>query len=954
MAEPTTPPVPAPATVPAGSITLYDPQTKAPVTVAAEDAPGHILAGRLNYVPGQRIPVKVNGQIGTVDADALGDAVAKYGAKPVTGAQYHEHEQQKKYGDTLHAAEAFGVSALDSATLGASNALIGGLGGKGVREHLRGVTEANPNASTAGDVVGFVAPVAADVLSGGSLTPGIAAAEGARLAERGIARTLAKGAAETALLGPTRLLSKAGGLAEAGARALVGREAESAAARTAQNIIAGGVRGAVEGGIAGVGTEVGHQYLQDDPALSGEALASAFTHGALIGGALGGVLHGVGGMLTTKKAPAMLGERGDATLAGSVDRKALSGGVEAAELGADEAAVKAADHGKAPGEKTVADQAAKRIIDQVDDPKARATLEKAWTDRGPHGFAKHDELVGDATRKVVKSLDASLEAGHIVDMATFGEAKATQMAALVPAENIGMVKKAATHVWDESMKVLDELDSYAAKGGGEPSIKRLKKQLTDLVTKTEGMADPASGMMAIDSFKRAVGKETAYGTNPFGRTDAAHAFDALYEKIRLVLEDESVFGRGAVAQKEVNQATTEMLGTSRFFNGKYTVSYDSKAGVPIYRANDASIDGFMKNLTRPSGDLNTEAFADKINRRRAFLDAVTKNYTYDAAGKSAIATDRAALDTMEKTIAHTSTEVAHVNQLKALMADEGHASKIGHSIPVLGGIIGLAVDSVTKPGMSLARLAELEAMKNRIIAKVDDGVASVKTALRGDAEHRRKPGLPPHDRDTYEKRRASVLNVASQPEVVQAHIAGATGPMSQRAPGAAAAFQTSAIRTVQYLMAALPKPPPPKASSLTPQLDMESWQPSDQQKSQFARKFDMVTHPEHALQLVAAGTITAQHVEALQATNPQSYAMQAKKLQAELAALKKPVPLDMQGPIRTFLGIPQMDPDTQRLMMLATPKGSAQGPEGAPPQGPHRPLKLADNMTLNASGATRE
>jgi hypothetical protein len=83
---------------PVGSVMLYDKATNAPIVVDAADAPARILSGQLNYAKGTRVPVIIKGQIGTVDADELGDAVAKYGAKPVSGAAFRAHEQQKKDG----------------------------------------------------------------------------------------------------------------------------------------------------------------------------------------------------------------------------------------------------------------------------------------------------------------------------------------------------------------------------------------------------------------------------------------------------------------------------------------------------------------------------------------------------------------------------------------------------------------------------------------------------------------------------------------------------------------------------------------------------------------------------------------------------------------------------------------------------------------------------------------
>lgn len=934
---------PVPQATPPPGVTLYD-KDGSPVVVDAKDAPAHILNGQYGYAAGTKVPVKIRGQIGTVDADQLGDAFAKSGATPVSSADYHHAEFQQQYGGTGHAVLAATTGALDTATLGASNAFIGGIGGQGVRETIRKSQEANPTATTAGEVLGFVAPVVADVLSGGTLTPELVAAEAARgaarTAERGIIRT----AAETALLGPTRALSRIGEIAESAAKAVVGTEAETRAGRVAQSIIAGGTRGVAEGGIVGAGQEVGHQFLQDDPNLTGEALGTAWVHGAVMGGALGGAFHGVGSLLSRK--------------AGAFDR-----------------ALETEGQAGAIRESTVVENAARSIIDRVEDPKTKATLERAWKARD---FKGHDSLLTDASRNVTEHLNTSLEAGHTVDMASFGEMKADQMAKLVPADNIGPARKAALDIWADATNVIAELESQAAKGGQEGSVKRLGKWLKDFASETVNerkaqWKDPADIFNRIDSFKRNVGKEAAFGTSPFGRTEAAHQFESLYERIRLGLEDESTWGAAGKAQKEINAATTDMLGTSRKFEASYTTRYGDKAGVPMYVADPAKVSSFVNNLTSASNDLNLKMFADRIDARTAYLDALERNYDFAPNVKAAIATERKALATMGETIGKTGNEVAHINQLKSILAEEGgHAgfgkwagkaagglvggaigavgghgigAIVGHGIGHgLGGIVGAAIDSVTKPGLSLARLAELEATKTKTIAKLTDGLESVKAALRG----RKRPGLTPSlDADTYEKRRAAVVGAASKPDDLHAHLTGSAAPIGQHAPDTARAFQGAGLRTIQYLMTALPKPAP-RPDSLTPQVDLETWNASDQQKSQFDRKFDAAMAPEHMLQHVADGTITAQHVEAWQQTRPAMLDHSRKLVKAEMASLKKPVKFEMQAPLKTFLGMPQTDPFSYKLSQAAytLPPAHAKGIK--------RPLKLEDHTSLNVSISSKE
>ncbi len=903
MADPT--PTAAPAAPPPGSVTLYDKATNAPIVVDAADAPKHILSGQLNYAPGTKIPVVFKGQASTVDADELGDAF-KAGASPLSSKDFHASEVKAQYGSTGQAALAFGAGALDSATIGASNALIGGIGGADTREYMRGIAEANPAANTAGEVAGFIAPIAADVLSAGTLTPALAAAETARLAERGIVRAGAE-TAVSALRAPTRLVSGIGEVAEGVAKTVVGHNAESAAGRVAQNIIAGGARGAAEGGIYGVGAEVGHQYLQENPDLTGETLGTAWWHGALAGGVLGGALHGVGGML--KKAPAL--ER--------AERAALDegGGVAARE------------------NSVVADAVAKKIIGQVDDPHTAEVLTKAWKE-GPKAFAKHDELLGDASRKIVTDLDGAIEAGRIVDRASFGESKSNHIRKLVPVENLKAAQAMAMNVWSETSKVIEGLEAQTMKGGAEGSVKRLRKWLDDFGDMSDKgqWKDPAELFDKIDDFKRRVGKEAGFGRGVHGREEATNAFNALYENtLRPALENEATWGPAAVAQREVNLATSNMIDTGQKFSQKFTTQYGSEAvtGAPLYIADSAKVNGFVHGLTSPANDTTAKMAADYVTNRGNFLEAVSKNYALDTVAKTAVKNELAALKSMSETIAKTGSDVSQINQLKQIMAEEkGHA---------IHGIIGMALDAVSRPGLTLARLAELEATKNRALAKIDSSLQSIKSAINGTGE-RRKPGLLPSTPDTYEKRRAAVLAAASKPDDLHAHISGAASPVGPSAPATAMAFQRAGLRTVQYLMSELPKPQP-RAGSLTPKLDAEQWTASDQQKSQFDRKFDAATHPTDMLDRVANGTITAQHVEAMQATRPAMLAHQREKLQSVLDAQTKPVPTHMQGPIKTFLGIPQMDPGLQKFMQ-------------APPQdkkspGLKRPMKMADNTTLNAT-----
>lgn len=136
------------------------------------------------------------------------------------------------------------------------------------REAARARRQYNPNLSAGTEVAGALgAAAAAQALSGGAATGGIAARLGA-LAGRGA-------------LTPFRAASALGEAAEAATGALrLGQGVLGAGARMA-------ARGAAEGALYGVGQEVAEATLEDVP-LTAERLMAGAWDGAAMGGVLGG------------------------------------------------------------------------------------------------------------------------------------------------------------------------------------------------------------------------------------------------------------------------------------------------------------------------------------------------------------------------------------------------------------------------------------------------------------------------------------------------------------------------------------------------------------------------------------------------------------------------------------------------------------------------------------------
>jgi hypothetical protein len=286
---------PAAAALPPGQAQAYD-QAGAPI--APDDLPKAVAEGRAGFDPTARIYARnARGALVTIAPE---DA-AHPGYTILTPAQVEQAHAQKQYGEGVgNVAKATGLAALRGATLGGSDAVIAGLGGEGARKALKGYREANPVASTVGEVGGAVAPL---LLSGG----GSAAVEGAGAAGAGAKALSAAGSAVRAAGVVPRATAALGGIVERGvARGLeaAGYEGKSLLARAGAGALKMGAQGAAEGAIYGGAAAANDAVLNGDD-ITAEKIVSGMGHGALFGGGVGGVL-GAAGPLVTGAANALI------------------------------------------------------------------------------------------------------------------------------------------------------------------------------------------------------------------------------------------------------------------------------------------------------------------------------------------------------------------------------------------------------------------------------------------------------------------------------------------------------------------------------------------------------------------------------------------------------------------------------------------------------------------------
>lgn len=309
---------------------LFEKATGKRVEVPDDQAQAAFQSGQYGFEAGTRVPVKLSdGRIGTVAAEELHKTI-KTGGVLASGEEWDQAQAAKEaaakeaeYGGgigSLHAlqqlqntaaegvARGLSLNMSDPITLG----LAGMIGGDKVRDKLRrdmdARKEVNPITATVTEIGGALAPMVIPGGQAGAIGKGAqlageagkaaelarATAEGveaAKVAQGGIQAASAGSEAVKAATALPRALDFAGGVAERigakAAKAVVGDASANVLARMVEKGVATGARGAVEGALYGAGSQISEDTLGDH-AVTGEKLAAAMGHGALMGGLIGG------------------------------------------------------------------------------------------------------------------------------------------------------------------------------------------------------------------------------------------------------------------------------------------------------------------------------------------------------------------------------------------------------------------------------------------------------------------------------------------------------------------------------------------------------------------------------------------------------------------------------------------------------------------------------------------
>lgn len=307
-------------------------------SISPEEAGNKFLSGEYAFKKGAPIPlVDQDGKVNEYLADDVYDAVTRGGFSFPSSEQIQNYHNEKKYGDRPFSAAALGAA--DFPTLGGASWALGSTGLVS-KEALKEIPERNPIAHGVGAMASIpvsllAGPESALVkMAGEAYELAVASGNATRIAEASAALTKARNALTAAdLINPVKGITKLGSSA-ADLIAAAPREA-SLVEKAMTGLGRGALQGATEGAFYTAG-ELNREAAIGNPEINASLIAEQLGMGTLLGGAIGGLIHG--GIETAGGVKSKLFPKG--ILSHAVDDVAREEGVSAAKLGSSVKSIK--------------------------------------------------------------------------------------------------------------------------------------------------------------------------------------------------------------------------------------------------------------------------------------------------------------------------------------------------------------------------------------------------------------------------------------------------------------------------------------------------------------------------------------------------------------------------------------------------------------------------------------
>lgn len=905
------------------TVRIYD-ASGAPVDTTPDYAV-ELLRSKRGYgmAEGDTIPLRVPGErdVRMVEANEAvrGIMAREYDAAPVE--VFQKQQREREFTGVAPAIAGLATGAVKGLISGAGDAaLIGAAGLVGQREatrrYLQGLEEFQPMARATGEALGFAAPLAASLFTGGGTGAAALAARGATAVPRALT---AAGAATEA----------------AAARGLVGLGlAEGGAVARGLSMAAGQ---AVEMGAYGAGEALSRVAVQR-PELTGEqavaAMGQGFLHGALAGGiggaALGAAVPMVRGIVskgleTATSAAERVTGRTSTMADGSIGQQlsklvdtAAPGGVE---KWAEDKAIKSLGGNQAQIDKALSGSAALRA------EVATTAVERLpqMLGKQPGVILSHTEqnvaapmllnAVGKEKKAIVEELVAAGVKADVPAIAKVAREKISKYANSpvrvdIAAHREGSkmldrIEKAVVDgdvakLWEQQKRIGNSLD----KNGGWKRIRKGEGTLSDNIT--------ADIYWAIGGEFERIGEQA---------TGLGKQFVDRWKNINLRYQAADIAAKNA-EKGRLRDVTNATLGLREMIGG----SSGKAAGAAVGAATGAMALG-------PAGALVGGALGSVAGGAVSAMSHHLIRKYGDQAAASVLRTVaknggdvfQAAAVIAERTMGQAVTSYVKAAAKGALPVAARAAS--GVELAATKAMLATEERKAEKPLPRAAqRTAGVPLLQASPTARVEPRTGP-KGAPQGPVEQR------------YRAAKEAVKEFASPAS--QARVRMAAGLV---APGdIARATAQTAVRGSNYLMSKLP-PDTMGIKTLQPKFDDIT--PSEQEMAAFLRAATVVDNPMSVFESLRRGDLTTDEVDALRNVYPEMYTQLQSLVLSEVATLDRPLPYDKALALGHLIGVPAhptMTPEfiaTQQQALTA----EAAKPQPRPAQ---RPANLARGYDLN-------
>ena len=834
------------------------------------------------------------------------------------------------------------AAAARGASFGLSDTLAASMG---YAEDLRRLKEANPTASTIGEIAGTVGSMIA--LPGGGLVGGAArvGTRAAGVAERAIAGTVLKGTAETAK----------------------STLAKDIALRSTQQALTKGTGGLVEGALYGVGQTISEASL-GDPKEAAEHLISNVTFSGLLngafmgaGGAFGAILRKPNGSLSKVEVQAIrdkvdnlksaaseidanineeLGKEAENLISkGNIQdpgiiqkiREGISAGADISELmlgnltGAEVGAVDkiAKKYVNLVAKARSLDEDTVKVLNEVATDRKMLKTVIDYMDNAPEAM----QQLGRSFENVAQTAEAASQAFALDVRRLSIDAMPTQFAS-----NVKEGRKIAETALKQADSVVAKLK--AKENRQFYNIAGLKELITPLEQFREALPslnDNKQVLQSLIDLKRGVGKALApYRERGFQRAiDEQNTLDELndlYKSLSGLAETESAFSPKIVGEnKAINKAVREFINIqdemqSKFYskrriNGQNTYVPDPDKFFRFIRSDEAR--NMLKN------DIFEEWTQKTANLLRTAQNLGIETELFQEAGTIVdgfIKTTAELRATKAAALAVSALESHTGKSLQRMLYGYAAGSVFGGVFGAIGTGVGYALDNPVQMLRILNRAQDGVVKSKSTMAKIIDDFSALapKTEQQiGDAATTAGASVKPtktltvprairlgivqgYEEDDREIDLETLLTAPIEDTVTR--VLEMHAELNTVMPSVQSQIGAQVFNAVEFLKSKAPTDPNSQYQVFPTQ---QPYVMPDSVRAKFERYVDAINDPLQTLEYMAQGKLTPEHVEALQAVYPSLYS-QAQRTVLEVLGQKNDLTFQQKVQLNLLLQAPTM------------------------------------------------